>query len=258
MTLYDSIGSDYNSTRKPDSRIVEQLINLLELPTGSIVADVGAGTGNYSYALANLGYQVIAIEPSQVMQRQRQHHPQISWISAVAEQIPLPDNAVDGVLVMLALHHINGINLAIAEINRISRTGKIVIFAFEQSKIPDFWLTEYFPGFINDTLNTFPSTHELAQIIKNITHQTVDIIPFLLPTDLSDLFAASGWCRPEIYLDSQVRHGISTFAKISVNELNSGLKRLKTDIDHGIWHQKYGHLLEQKHYDAGYRILVTR
>lgn len=78
MTLYDSIGSDYNSTRKPDSRIVEQLINLLELPTGSIVADVGAGTGNYSYALANLGYQVIAIEPSQVMQRQRQHHPQIS------------------------------------------------------------------------------------------------------------------------------------------------------------------------------------
>ncbi|MEM7594251.1 MAG: class I SAM-dependent methyltransferase [Cyanobacteria bacterium P01_A01_bin.83] len=258
MTLYDSIGGNYNSTRKPDYRIVEQLVNLLNLPRGSTIADVGAGTGNYSYTIANLEYQVIAIEPSQVMQSQRQHHPLIRWITAVAEQIPLPDNAVDGVLIMLALHHFDEINLAIAEINRISRTGKIVIFAFEQSKIPDFWLTEYFPGFINDTLNTFPSTQELAQIINNITHHTVDIIPFLLPTDLSDLFAASGWCRPEIYLDSQVRHGISTFAKMSANELNSGLKKLKSDIDHGIWHQKYGHLLEQEYYDAGYRILVTR
>lgn len=258
MTLYDAIGCNYNSTRKPDSRIVEQLTELFDLPTGSTIADVGAGTRNYSYALANLGYQVIAIEPSQVMQSQRQQHPQISWITAVAEQIPLPNNAVDGVLVMLALHHVDDIKLAIAEINRISPTGKIVIFAFEQSKIPDFWLTEYFPDFVNDTLNTFPGTQELAQIINNITHQTVDIIPFLLPTNLSDLFAASGWCRPEIYLDSQVRHGISTFAKMSANKLNSGLKRLKADIDHGIWHQKYGHLLEQEHYDAGYRILVTR
>lgn len=72
MTLYNSIGEGYNATRQADERIVAKLISLLDLPTGSKIADVGAGTGNYSNAIAEAGYQVIAIEPSQVMQSQQQ------------------------------------------------------------------------------------------------------------------------------------------------------------------------------------------
>ncbi|HEY9770584.1 MAG TPA: hypothetical protein V6C71_19170 [Coleofasciculaceae cyanobacterium] len=47
MTLYNSIGKGYKSTRQLDYRIVDRLINLLDLPIGSTIADVGAGTGNY-------------------------------------------------------------------------------------------------------------------------------------------------------------------------------------------------------------------
>jgi hypothetical protein len=61
-----------------------------------------------------------------------------------------------------------------------------------------------------------------------------------------------------MYLDEQVRSGISTFAKMPTNELEAGLKQLKTDINHGFWVQKYGHLLNQREYDGGYRILVTK
>jgi hypothetical protein len=46
----------------------------------------------------------------------------------------------------------------------------------------------------------------------------------LLPKDLTDLFAAAGWCRPEIYLNAEVQKGISSFAKISPNELETGIK----------------------------------
>jgi hypothetical protein len=42
------------------------------------------------------------------------------------------------------------------------------------------------------------------------------------------------------------------------NELEAGLKRLKLDLDYGFWGQKYAHLLSQREYDAGYRILVTK
>lgn len=258
MTLYDSIGKSYNNTRQPDFRIVEQLISLLDLPLGSTVADVGAGTGNYSNAIADRGYQVIAIEPSKVMQTQHQPHAKVSWIRANAETIPLPDNSVDGVVVMLALHHFDNIDRAITQINRISRIGKMVIFAFEQDKIPDFWLTDYFPYFIKDTSNTFPSTKVIAKTISEISHNKVDVMPFLLPTDLRDLFAASGWCKPEIYLDPQVRSGISTFSKIPATELETGLNRLTTDLNSGVWLQKYEHLLNQEKYDAGYRILITK
>ena len=258
MTLYNSIGQNYNRTRQADSRIVARLIGLLNLPRGSTIADVGAGTGNYSNAIASQGYRVVAIEPSEVMQNQRQAHPYLNWLTAAAEQIPLPDNAVDGAVVMLALHHFKNIEQGISEINRIVATGRIVIFAFEQSKIPDFWLADYFPNFISDTLNTFPSADKIARIFSRITQKEVEIIPFLLPPDLKDLFAAAGWCKPEIYLNPEVRNGISTFSKMSEKNLEAGISKLTTELDNGVWQQKYGYLLQQDRFDAGYLILATK
>ncbi len=180
MTLYNAIGKGYNHTRQADPRIVEQLLSLLDLPPGKIIADVGAGTGNYSNVIANQGYQVIAIEPSETMQSQAQPHPQVSWVTAVAEAIPLAAQSVDAAIVMLALHHFQDLTAGIKEINRIVTTGKIVIFAFEQHKIPDFWLTEYFPDFIRDTLDTFPDTQAIAQKVRQITHKSVEIVPFFI------------------------------------------------------------------------------
>ena len=113
MTLYNSIGQGYNHTRKPDKRIVEKIINLLDLPPGKTIADIGAGTGNYSNAIAqrlsfaeiaDKGYQVIAIEPSEVMQSQAVDHSQVQWLTASAENISLPDNSVDGVTDYSALN----------------------------------------------------------------------------------------------------------------------------------------------------------
>ena len=258
MALYNSIGQNYNRTRQADSRIVDRLISLLNLPKDSTIADVGAGTGNYSNAIAQCGYRVVAIEPSEVMQNQRQAHPHVSWLTAAAEKIPLPDNAVDGAVVMLALHHFNDISRGISEINRIVATGKIVIFAFEQSKIPDFWLADYFPDFVSDTLDTFPSTKNIAQTFSQITQKEIEIIPFLLPPDLRDLFAAAGWCKPKIYLNPEIRNGISTFNKMPVKNLKAGISRLATELDNGVWQQKYGDLLQQVYFDAGYRILTTK
>ena len=256
MTLYNSIGAGYNRTRQPDSRIADRLVSLLDLSPGNTIADIGAGTGNYSNAIADRGYKVIAIEPSDIMQSQRQPHQDVRWVTAAAESIPLEDNVADGAVVMLALHHFQNINAGIREIARIT-AGKIIIFAFEQSKIPDFWLTDYFPYFIKDTLKTFPSTKEIASQIEQITHKKVAIIPFLLPPDLSDCFAAAGWRKPELYLDESVRQGISTFAKIPASELEKGLNKLTEDLDNGVWLKKYGSIKEQLKYDAGYRILAV-
>ena len=258
MAKYDSLGKGYNQTRQPDPRIVDQLLSWLDLPEQSIIADIGAGTGNYSRAIADRGYQVIAIEPSIVMQSQALDHEQVRWITATAESIPLEDNTVDGAIVMLALHHFQDIKTGIKEIARITSGEKIVIFAFEQSKISDFWLTDYFPHFIQDTLATFPATSVLAQQIQQITQRQVKVMPFLLPPDLKDLFAAAGWQKPEVYLDPAVRRGISTFAKIPSFELEQGINQLAQDLEKGRWLQKYGHLIKQQTYDAGYRILIVK
>jgi ubiquinone/menaquinone biosynthesis C-methylase UbiE len=52
---YESIGEGYSRHRQADSRIVRELARLLELPKGSEIVEVGAGTGNYAFALARLG-----------------------------------------------------------------------------------------------------------------------------------------------------------------------------------------------------------
>lgn len=230
---------------------------MLDLLSGKLIADFVAGTGNYTNAIANQGYQVMAIEPSEMMQSQAKNHPGVTWLNASAEKIPLADNTVDGAIVMLALHHFDDLAAGIKEINRIVANGKIVIFAFEQSKIADFWLTDYFPYFIRDTFETFPDTKAIGEDINRITQKKVKILPFLLPTDLSDLFAAAGWCKPDIYLDPDVRNGISTFSKMPLDELELGIKKLTADLDNGVWELRYGQLKQQSEYDAGYRIIVV-
>ncbi|RUS97100.1 SAM-dependent methyltransferase [Trichormus variabilis] len=61
MPIYDSIGKQYSTTRIPDARITKKLIDLLNLPQGSIIADIGAGTGGYSQLIANQGFSVCSI-----------------------------------------------------------------------------------------------------------------------------------------------------------------------------------------------------
>jgi ubiquinone/menaquinone biosynthesis C-methylase UbiE len=106
---YDSIGRNYNLNRTADRRILAAIKDLLGLPTGSTIADIGAGTGNYSNALADLGYKIEAVEPAAEMRRQAIVNPRVHWLPGTAEAIPLMDKSVNGVIIILALHHFSKI-----------------------------------------------------------------------------------------------------------------------------------------------------
>lgn len=54
---------------------MDSLVNLLPLKKGSIVAGIGAGTGNYSRAIAARGFFISAVESSSVMRQQAAKHP---------------------------------------------------------------------------------------------------------------------------------------------------------------------------------------
>ena len=253
---YDRIGKNYSCTRTSDPRIGKALLEILTASPGATVADIGAGTGSYALFLAQQGYRILAVEPSAVMRQQAIAAPAIEWIAANAENLPLGDHSVDAAIIMLALHHFQNDQQALREIHRITGGRQIVVFTYD----PDFsrfWLTQYFPGFVSDVQSTFVPVSTLISELQTVTGAKVQSRIFPLPHDLLDSFAAVGWARPELYLSSSIRNGISSFAKLAPAELNQGLSRLQQDLETGVWDREYGHLRKQNQYDAGYRFVYT-
>src|SRR5688572_190558 len=163
MTLYDTIGKTYSRTRRPDHRITARLIELLSLPSGSTVADIGAGTGNYSVELARAGFPCVAVEPSVGMSNQCEKHQSVRWLSASAELIPLPDRSVSACISVLSYHHFQDRHKALLEMVRITTSGPLVFFTFCPRRLSTFWLYNYFPSMLVDACSRFPNAEEAAE-----------------------------------------------------------------------------------------------
>lgn len=254
MPIYDSIGQQYSKSRVPDPRIVKALIDLLNLPQGSAIADIGAGTGGYSRAIANQGFSVYAIEPSVVMRTQAIDHPQVKWFNGYAESLPLPDSSVDAVISILTIHHFSNLEKAFQQMHRVIKSGPIVLLTFDLRLAQKIWLYDYFPKIWEDALQ-FLKLKELAEIIRASTHRYVETFPLMLPDDLSDMFTAAAWKRPEMYLKPEVRAGISAFALADASLIEQGVKSLAADLSSGQWDAKYGEIRKLKEVDIGYRFV---
>lgn len=257
VPLYDTIGIGYENSRPADARIVTALISALEVRPGATLMDVGAGTGKYSRALADQGFSVVAIEPSEVMRAQSIAHPRVRWVAAASEDIPLPAGAAEGAFIVLALHHFNNRAQALREILRVIGRGPLVIFTFEPQKLGQFWLADYFPDLGKERRTSFSELADVAEEVKSLTTRSVRCVSFPLPRDLQDKFAAAAWASPESYLDPDVRNGISSFSLMTKEAVASGCDRLAADLASGHWDTRYGKLRTQSAYDAGYRFIIA-
>ncbi len=249
---YDQIGKTYTSTRAADPRIVQRILALLDLPLGSTILDVGAGTGNYSQVLAELGLQVHAIEPSLVMREQAKSHPRLHWYAGSAEDLPFPDGHFDGVIMTLCIHHFSDWQRGLREAMRVSKRGPLVVLGFDIEFEYDFWLYDYIPEFIEVDQILGPTIGELAQFTEQELKVVFHKEAFPLPRDLVDHFACADWARPHNYLEKRYRDGISTFHKLDQQKMQAGLDRLQADLDDGTWQEKYGELLKREEFDQGY------
>jgi ubiquinone/menaquinone biosynthesis C-methylase UbiE len=256
--VYDRIGEGYSKHRCADRRIVEQLTRLLQLSPSATIADVGAGTGNYSNALADQGFKVEAIEPSVLMRRLAVTHAAVSWSAGTAERLPLLDNSVDAVACIFAAHHFSSPPAAIAEMARVCGSGPIVWLTFDPRLVDPPWLADYFPTIWDGAFSAFPPLAELCRQLADGSDRQVDVSPLLVPHDLEDCFMAAGWRRPEMYLDPEVRACMSPFAMADAAVVESGLLRLSSDLQTGRWQSIYGDVLDRETVDWGYRLIAAR
>jgi ubiquinone/menaquinone biosynthesis C-methylase UbiE len=91
-------------------------------PAGRWLADVGAGTGIFTHALAECGWRVAAIDPSigmlsEARRREAASGP-VSFIAGEAERLPLADGSVAAVTCAQSFHWFNP-PVALAEFARV-------------------------------------------------------------------------------------------------------------------------------------------
>lgn len=256
--IYNRIGKGYATHRCADPRIVKALAGQLDLSPPATIAEIGAGTGNYSRALADLGFDVWAVEPSATMRRQAVMHPSVRWIGGEAEELYLDDGSADAVACILAVHHFSSLPAAVKEMARICESGPIVWLTFDPREAEIPWPEEYWPSIWKQAYSVFPPVAEVADQLASGSSRTVAVAPLPIPHDLEDLFMAAGWRRPELYLDAGVRAGMSGFALADSDQVERGLERLRSDLESGQWEASYGDLLLEETVDWGYRFLKAR
>ena len=260
MVEYNKIGSDYNLNRHADRRIIKYLIELINVPKESKIADIGAGTGNYTNELANYGFTVDAVEPSQLMIKQAKKHHRVNWIESSAESIDLQKNTYDGVVSTLAIHHFTSINVALLNIYEILKENNhLVIFGADPRKIdPECWFKEYFGNMIDNAVGSYTEVFELITEIESIFKNKVEYIPFEIPYDITDGFFYAGWQEPEKYLNENFRNNISVFTKSPKETVSKSIAKLKLDLENGTWDKKYGSVRNQKEYNGGYYFIKVK
>ncbi len=253
--IYDRIGVDYNQHRAAEPSVVRSMISLFDLPIDSAIADVGAGTGNYSNALARHGYKLYAIEPSAVMRSQALRVDNVQWLAGAAEALPLSDDSVDGVVCTLAIHHFDSLEKAASELGRICPSGPIVLLTMDPRLGEAFWFSEYFPSVYQRLFSTFPPIERVCTELTQHGSFASQVSLWLLPQNPVDITMHSGWNKPEIYLDQSHRQNMSGLALASLSEIESGVSALQAALASGAWDRDNGYLRKRGEIDLGFRFI---
>lgn len=273
--IYDSIGRTFASTRMADERIVDVLCSALRLDEISLedeILDVGAGTANYSLAIAQKGHSVVALEPSNVMLEQAQAQvsklgltDRVRFINSTADSIPETDKSFKRTCAILSVHHFHNVDACLAEMARVTAPGgTIAIYTADPRLKTRIWIDDYFDFLVAKTEEVYLPLDDLIGRLSPYAAGPVEVTPVLLPSDMRDLFFLSAWARPSLYLDETFRQGVSHFAKADLipetkAQVEAAVQRLEKDLTSGAWRDVHGDQIKNmKMYDGGYRVVHFR
>jgi SAM-dependent methyltransferase len=242
---YDRIGLSYSEVRRADPRFEAAIWRALG--GAKSVLNIGAGAGSYEPR----DREVIAIEPSPVMIAQRPADAAPA-IQGVAESLPLKDNSVDATMGVFTMQHWDDVDRGLAEVLRVTRE-RIVLLTLDLDVTAEMWLCrDYLPEIVEHDRKTFPSITHLQGVLPG---PRVEVVP--VPADCTDGFCIALWSRPEAHLDPGVRVASSIWHLLSPPVVDSGLNRLRQDLESGEWDRRHGQLRARTALDVGLRLVTA-
>jgi len=234
--IYDKIGLDYDTTRKADPTILTNLASLLAIESSKKYIDVACGTGNYTSELATFGGEWSAFDLSRKMLSEaRKKSTLVKWQQFDVAATSYENDCFDGATCSLAIHHFPDLEKAFVEITRILKPGgRLIVFTATPDQMKSYWLNHYFPLMLERSCDQMPGIDTVESALNKAGIFVEFTEPFFITPGLQDFFLYSGKQRPEMYLSSSIRSGISSFHNYcSETELIAGLSKLREDIGTG-------------------------
>ena len=129
--LHDYVSRGFGTTTALYERVrpeypaegIDILVRALGIRPGTVVLDVGAGTGKLTRALVPTGATLIAVEPlAEMRERLAENVPRAVPFAGTAEDMALRDGAAHAITVAQAFHWFDG-DRALAEFHRVLAPG---------------------------------------------------------------------------------------------------------------------------------------
>ncbi|BCQ10295.1 putative methyltransferase [Mycobacterium heckeshornense] len=164
------------------------------LPTGAHdVLDLGAGTGKLTTRLVERGLDVVAVDPiPEMLDVLRKSLPDTPALLGTAEEIPLPDNSVDAVLVAQAWHWFEPAR-AIPEVIRVLRPGGRLGLVWNTRDERLGWVREL-GQIIGSDADPVSERVMLPRPFTDLERHRVEWTNYLTPQALIDLVASRSYC----------------------------------------------------------------
>jgi SAM-dependent methyltransferase len=131
-TVYESASDVAGLVYSEREQRALALVDGLGLPRGARVADIGAGAGRVSVALAERGYDVVSVDAAENMleltkARAERHGVALEVLRGDASALPLPDAGADAVVALGLLPWVGDPAAVVAECRRVLRPGGALI-----------------------------------------------------------------------------------------------------------------------------------
>ncbi len=225
---YSKLAAAYDSSRLAiDFRAdvwLNALLERMKIEDGGRVLEVGCGTGRWTLALADR-CRMVGMDPSRHMLAEAVGKPgaeAVDWVEGAAPYFPFADGVFSRVLFILVIHHIDDQDSALEETFRVLQPGGwVVIRTCGHDYIRQYPLGEYFPGYREVELHSFPEVGLLMERMRGIGFDPVDSVSVRQEVTYG----------VEDYLRRVRNRFISTLDRIGEENFRVGYERLCADLE---------------------------
>ena len=156
---------------------------LAHLDSGSLVVDMGCGTGNYGFGIqVRTGATVVGFDPSIGMLKQlKEKSPNFSIVQSVAEHIPFRGDVFDLVYAAQVWHHVVDKGEAARECCRILKWGGTKIaHTIGHAQLNSKVIFKFFPEIKQSQLDVYPSDEAFLTYFMDAGFRLTEIYPYTI------------------------------------------------------------------------------